>query len=182
MKKSKSAPLGLLLLEAFRWFDDGLLASLKELGWQQIGPAQSLAMTYLGAGGIRISDLARRLGVSRQAAQKTVSELEQAKLVATEVDPSNSRAKIVSLTALGETNVAVVLEVYSQVELKLSKRVGASKMAKMRKTLELDWAEPVAVKQKVQATPKAKKDKSLNKPKGLPTEKKAGKQKPVDVA
>jgi DNA-binding MarR family transcriptional regulator len=139
-------------------------------------------MAYLGAGGIRISDLARRLGVSRQAAQKSVTELEQAKLVATDVDPSNSSAKIVTLTALGEENVAVVLDVYSQVELKLSKRVGASKLAKMRKTLELDWGEYVVVKQKVKATPKAKKEKVLDKPKPSATKKKPAKQKPIEVA
>jgi DNA-binding MarR family transcriptional regulator len=153
MKKSKSAPLGLLLLEAFRWFDDGLLASLKELGWQDISPAQSLVLTYLAADGMRISELARRLGVSRQAAQKSVTELEQAKMVVTEVDPSNSSAKIVSLTKLGETNVAAAFEVFAQIEQKLSKRIGDSKVAKMRKTLELDWGDSVVVKQKIKTTP-----------------------------
>lgn len=182
MKKSKSAPLGLLLLEAFRWFNESLLANLHEQGWQEISPAQSLVMTYLGAGGIRISDLARRLGVSRQAAQKSVSELEGAKLVATDVDPSNSSAKIVTLTALGETNVAVVLDVYSQVEQKLSKRLGTSKLAKMRKTLELDWAEPVVLKQKVKVPAKTKKDKASDKPQPAATKNKAAKQKPIEVA
>jgi hypothetical protein len=32
MKKSKVTPIGLLLLEAFRWFDESLLATLKEQG------------------------------------------------------------------------------------------------------------------------------------------------------
>jgi DNA-binding MarR family transcriptional regulator len=182
MKKSKSAPLGLLLLEAFRWFDDSLLASFKELGWQEISPAQSLVLTYLAADGIRISELARRLGVSRQAAQKSVTELEQANMVLTEVDPSNSSAKIVSLTKLGQTNVAAALEAFAQIEQKLSKRIGDSKVAKIRKTLELDWGDSVVVKQKVKATPKVKKEKALDKPKALSTKKKAVKPKPVEGA
>lgn len=137
--------MGRLLLDAFNWFDAGLLASLKEQGWPELSHSQSMAMAYLGSDGIRISELARRLGVSRQAAQKSVKELERLKLVITEVDPTNSSAKTVVLTPQGKANVTAALNIFSEIEKQLSKRIGAPEFASMRDALEKNWGTPVNV-------------------------------------
>lgn len=138
--------MGRLLLDAFNWFDAGLLASLKEQGWPDLSHSQSMVMAYLGSGGIRISELARRLGVSRQAAQKSVKELERLKLVITEVDPTNSSAKTVVLTTQGEANVAAALNAFSEIEIQLSRRIGSSDLASLRRSLEKDWGAPITVR------------------------------------
>ena len=104
-----------------------------------------MVMAYLDSDGIRISELARRLAVSRQAAQKSVKELERVKLVKTKIDPTNSSAKIVVLTAQGRANVAAALNVFSEIEMRLSRRVGSADLVSMRKTLEKDWGAPVVV-------------------------------------
>jgi DNA-binding MarR family transcriptional regulator len=148
MGKSRSTPMGRLLLEAFKWFDESLLASLEEQGWPEISHSQSIVMAYLDGNGIRISELARRLGVSRQAAQKSVKELERAKLVKTEVDPTNSSAKTVVLTTQGKANVAAALEMFSEIERQLSKHLGSSDLANMRMALEKDWGAPIVVNKK----------------------------------
>lgn len=137
--------MGRLLLDAFNWFDAGLLASLKKQGWPELSHSQSMVMAYLGSDGIRISELARRLGVSRQAAQKSVKELERLKLVITEVDPTNSSAKTVVLTPQGKANVTAALNIFSEIEKQLSKRIGASEFASMRDALEKNWGMPVNV-------------------------------------
>lgn len=148
MNKHGTTPLGRLLLDAFNWFDAGLLGSLKEQGWPDLSHSQSMVMAYLGSDGIRISELARRLGVSRQAAQKSVKELERLKLVITEVDPTNSSAKTVVLTTQGRANVTAALNIFSEIEKQLSKRIGAPELASMRATLEKDWGEPINVNEK----------------------------------
>lgn len=140
--------MGRLLLDAFNWLDTGLLASLKEQGWPDLSHSQSMVMAYLGSDGIRISELARRLGVSRQAAQKSVKELERLKLVKTEVDPTNSSAKTVVLTDQGKANVTAALNAFSEIEMQLSRRIGSADLASMRKTLEKNWGEPITVKKK----------------------------------
>lgn len=146
MKKHETTPMGRLLLDAFNWFDAGLLASLKEQGWPDLSHSQSMVMAYLDNDGIRISELARRLGVSRQAAQKSVKELERVKLVKTETDPTNSSAKTVVLTTQGKANVTAALNAFSEIEIQLSRRIGSADLASMRKTLEKDWGVPVIVK------------------------------------
>ncbi|MFA7350817.1 MAG: MarR family winged helix-turn-helix transcriptional regulator [Methylotenera sp.] len=149
MKKHGTTPMGRLLLDAFNWFDTGLLTSLKEQGWPDLSHSQSMVMAYLASDGIRISELARRLGVSRQAAQKSVKELERLKLVKTEIDPTNSSAKTVVLTDQGKANVTAALNTFSEIESQLSKRIGSADLASMRKMLEKDWGAPVIVKKNV---------------------------------
>lgn len=141
--------MGRLLLDAFNWFDTGLLTSLKEQGWPDLSHSQSMVMAYLASDGIRISELARRLGVSRQAAQKSVKELERLKLVKTEIDPTNSSAKTVVLTDQGKANVTAALNTFSEIESQLSNRIGSAGLASMRKMLEKDWGAPVIVKKNV---------------------------------
>lgn len=138
--------MGRLLLDAFNWFDMSLLTSLKEQGWPDLSHSQSMVMAYLASDGIRISELARRLGVSRQAAQKSVKELERLKLVKTEIDPTNSSAKTVVLTDQGKANVTAALNTFSEIESQLSNRIGSADLVSMRKMLEKDWGAPVIVK------------------------------------
>jgi len=137
--------MGRLLLEAFKWYDESLLASLKAQGWLEISHSQSIAMAYLENDGIRISELARRLGVSRQAAQKRVQELEKMKLVKTEIDPTNSSAKTVVLTIQGEKIVAAALATFAEIERQLSQRIANSDLANLRMALEVDWGAPIVV-------------------------------------
>jgi len=146
MSTSRATPLGRLLLDAFKWFDESLLASLSEQGWPEISRPQSMAMAYLDDEGTRISELARRLGVSRQAAQKSVKELEEAKLVRTAIDPTNSSAKTVVLTLQGKAIVAAALNAFAKIEVQLSRRLGSSDVAGLRRTLARDWGPPVVVK------------------------------------
>lgn len=145
MKKHPSAPMARLLLNAFRWFDASLLASLGEQGWPKLSHSQSMVMAYVGSEGMRISELARKLGVTRQAAQKSVSELERAGLLWTEVDPTNLSAKTVRLTVRGQNNVSVALAIFAEIEGQLSMRIGQSEMSGLRRVLELDWGEPLTI-------------------------------------
>ena len=77
MKKYETPPVARSLLNAFNWFDISLLASMKEQGLEEISHSQSMMMAYLNDSGIRISELAKHLHISRQAAQKRVVELEK---------------------------------------------------------------------------------------------------------
>lgn len=146
MKDLTPLPMGQLLLLAFRWFDDSLLSTLKENGWPELSHSQSLVMAHLLRDPIRISELARRIGVSRQACQKSVRELERVGLVVTCVDPSNASAKLVALTESGKSNIEAAVNAFAEIETALSERIGQSAVSRMRKALQADWGEPIVVK------------------------------------
>lgn len=131
-----------LLLSAFRWFDEALRSSLAAQGCPSLTHAQSLVMSCLVSDGIRISELARRLEMTRQGAQKAVVALEALGLVHTETDHTNSSAKIVCLTEMGLQNIETAQRIFSDLEKELSTRIGAAHARALRDALERDWSEP----------------------------------------
>lgn len=135
-------PLGKLLLNAFHWFDESLRLSLQSQGWGKLTQSQSLVMAQITDTGLRISELARRVGISRQAAQKRIAELEAAGLVSTATDPDNASAKIVILTDQGRKNIDAALHCFAQIESALKERIGHQKVTDLRRILEKDWGEP----------------------------------------
>ncbi|KAJ54700.1 hypothetical protein ACMU_16425 [Actibacterium mucosum KCTC 23349] len=137
--------LARLLLSAFTWFDTALRASLAARGLPELTHAQSLLMAHLQADGIRISELARRVGTTRQAAQKSVAALERAGLVETAPDPTNASARIARLTPAGLRNITAAAEVFAALELRLADRIGAEAAKQLRAALQADWGAPNAI-------------------------------------
>ena len=67
--------LPLLLFAGFRALIDDLHAELARRGHPDVRPAYGFAMQAIGAHGATASEVGRRLGVSKQAAGKTVDRL-----------------------------------------------------------------------------------------------------------
>lgn len=99
-------PLALLLLRASRWFDRQLLDRLQERGWPALSPAQSLVFAHLDAQGVPPSELARRLGQTRQATADLVRGLVRHDLLAIGANPRRRGGRLVLLTERGQALVA----------------------------------------------------------------------------
>lgn len=137
-----SLPLIDLLLRGYRWFEDGLLTSLEEAGSPEITRAQSLVFAHFDREGTRPSELARRMGISRQAVHQTVNELVELGLVELVPDPVSRRAKLVLLTPLGRRTVQAALAIFGELEEELARRIGRKSVTELRRTLEADWGAP----------------------------------------
>ncbi|THA60271.1 MarR family transcriptional regulator [Streptomyces sp. A0958] len=98
--------LPLLLFAGFRTVIDGLHRDLAEQGHPDMRPAYGYALQAVGVEGATASEIGRRLGVSKQAAGKTVEKLEGLGYVERADDPNDGRRKLVRLTARG-TDVLV---------------------------------------------------------------------------
>ncbi|MBH5338152.1 winged helix-turn-helix transcriptional regulator [Streptomyces pactum] len=93
--------LPLLLFAGFRTLIDQLHAELAEQGHPGMRPAHGFAMQAIGPGGATASELARRLGVSKQAAGKTAERLMAVGYAERVADPADARRKIIRLTPHG---------------------------------------------------------------------------------
>jgi DNA-binding MarR family transcriptional regulator len=138
-RTTSAPPLGQLLLRAFVWFDEALLARLSDAGWPTLTRSQSLLMSQVDPEGSRSSELARRLGITRQAVSLTVSELEAHGLVERRPDPANASAQLVSLTAAGTETVVAALAIFDGLESELDPRIGPSEVRHLRHALSRDW-------------------------------------------
>jgi DNA-binding MarR family transcriptional regulator len=90
--------LPLLLLQGFRVLIDELHTELARQGHPDMRPMHGFVFQAVGLGGTTAAQLARRLGVSKQAAGKTIDHLERLGYLERGPDPADARRKVVRLT------------------------------------------------------------------------------------
>ncbi len=117
--------------------NDAFHESLSGPGLAQSGvtPAQKLALVHLATEGSRISDLARRLGVSKQAASKVVQEMEAADLVTRRSDPLDHRATIITFADRGRRILDETIAHSFELEMRLKDRFGEEDVEEFRRLL-----------------------------------------------
>jgi DNA-binding MarR family transcriptional regulator len=93
--------LPLLLFAGFRSIIDELNAELARHGHQDMRPAHVFAMQAIGFSGATATEVGRRLGISKQAAGKTVERREALGYVERAGDGADRRRKLVRLTPRG---------------------------------------------------------------------------------
>lgn len=96
-----------LLMGAFETMVDEVRASLESAGHPGLTVANELAMQAIDAGASSAAHLARETGVSRQAAAKTISVLEDLGYVTREADPADARKKALQVTAEGRSAIGI---------------------------------------------------------------------------
>src|SRR5271165_5815271 len=87
--------------QAFVWLDESLQNYLRLRGWPEVTRPQSMVMTNVVAGVTKPSDIARNLGVSRQAIHVTIGQMIELGLIDLVDDPADRRSKIVAISATG---------------------------------------------------------------------------------
>lgn len=93
--------LPLLLFGGFRVLIDRLHDELARQGHTGARPAHGFALQAIGPSGVTAAELGRRLGVSKQAAGKTVDRLVRLGYVERAASSVDARAKVVRLTPWG---------------------------------------------------------------------------------
>ena len=104
-----------------------------------LGPPLRAAHTalfpHLGSEGVRGADLAKKLGVSKQAVSQLVTELEEWGVVEQVTDPKDGRAKLVRLSKKGERALLQGLSVLHGLERELEGKIGKRRMQELHTAL-----------------------------------------------
>ncbi len=134
--------LGALLVRSFRWFEEGLAGDPDTAHLPRLSGTQFMTLASLDDGGTSIAELARRVGVTRQAMHQQVGEMEKAALVELVDSPTDRRVKLVKLSLLGRTLDRKAAQAIDALERDLAMRIGTDAMAGLRATLSADWGTP----------------------------------------
>lgn len=135
--------LPLLLIGAFRSLIDELHRTLAEDGHGEARPLHGFALQAIGPDGSTASELGRRLGVSKQAAAKTVGSLEGAGYVCREPDPTDGRAVRLLRTPRGEEMLALSAAFFETYRSRLTQVLGPRRLCELEDGLQ-QMAAPTA--------------------------------------
>ncbi|SEM98209.1 MarR family winged helix-turn-helix transcriptional regulator [Nonomuraea pusilla] len=127
--------LPLRLLLAFRVLIDELHAELARQGHAELRPMHGFVMQAIGPRGTTAVELGRVLGVSKQAAGKTVDTLERLGYVERSTDPADTRRKIVRLTAYGMDALERSARVFDALRARWAEELGEDRLRALESDL-----------------------------------------------
>src|SRR3954447_1581565 len=130
-------PLPALLNECKERAVEELHRRLADEGHGDIRPGHGCVFRFIDPEqGSRLTDLAERSGLTKQAVGEVVADLEELGYLERAPDPSDGRAKIVRLTDRGIAGVQTAERLFADIERRWGEQVGARNMASLRQTLE----------------------------------------------
>ena len=124
-----------LLLSAFRSLDREIEAALRDRGIIDLRPSQAAALMKVERTGTRLTELAARAGITKQAMMQMVDELQELGCVRRVPDPTDARAKVVRLTAKGLRHRAASRKSIQAVEARWRRWLGDRRHDGLRTTL-----------------------------------------------
>ncbi|MFM2417587.1 MAG: hypothetical protein RL385_2310 [Pseudomonadota bacterium] len=125
-----------VLFKVSRLLDERAVARIaSKKGAPKLRRAHMALLPHLDLDGTRITVLADRLGISKQAVSQLVDDLEVMGVVAREDDPADARARRVVFTKQGRKGILEGLRVLAALEAELAETVGKQKMAELRASL-----------------------------------------------
>ncbi|MFC4606095.1 MarR family winged helix-turn-helix transcriptional regulator [Rhodococcus kronopolitis] len=134
-RESPGYELPLLLFSGFRSLIDETHRRLAAQGHPEMRPAHGFAMQAIGVAGASASEVGRRLGVSKQAAGKTVDRLEAMGYVSRQPDPSDARAKTVVLTERGVDSLRRSAVIFDELQSEWASAIGADRLRALESDL-----------------------------------------------
>jgi DNA-binding MarR family transcriptional regulator len=132
-----------LLDVAFAEFDAELSRRLAATDYADIRPTHGCVFGYVDPDGSRLTDLADRANMTKQAVGEVTTDLQQLGYVERVPDPSDGRAKIIRLTPRGHQAQTLSWDLINEIEREWAERFGAERIAALRQTLQAVTAERI---------------------------------------
>lgn len=144
LEEAKGASASQLMMRVARLLNDRAIARLREeTGLEELRASHTALFPHIDMEGTRLTTLAERLGVSKQAAGQLVDDLERMGVVERVRDPSDGRAKLITFVFDGEHSLLEGMQALQQLDAEIESIVGRMRAELMRESLAmvLAWLE-----------------------------------------
>lgn len=112
-----------------------MLAALHESGFTEVIPAHMVVLRYPGPDNLRPVELAAQTGMSKQALNYLLGQLEEAGYLERVEDSGDRRAKRVRLAERGYAAAAVMRAAVAEVEAEFARACGEEDLEELRSLL-----------------------------------------------
>ena len=113
-----------------------MLAALHEAGFDDLVPAHLVVLRWPGPQGRRPSEIAAHSGMSKQAMNYLLGQLESLGYLSRRPDPTDQRGRLVHLTPRGTAAGATMRATVEQVEHEWSALIGTKDINQLRTLLQ----------------------------------------------
>jgi DNA-binding MarR family transcriptional regulator len=128
--------LGFLLAKATQRWNDLLADEFARAGFSDVRPSYgSVLLPLYEEDGLRIGELARRAGLSKQTLTTLIRRLERAGLVERRDDPRDGRAALIFLTERSRSFEPVAEATLQMLDVLVRKRLGVDQLATLKDAL-----------------------------------------------
>jgi DNA-binding MarR family transcriptional regulator len=127
--------LPLLLLAGFRSVIDEAHRELADRGHPDLRPGHGFALQAIGTFGATGTEVARRLGVSKQAAGKTLDRLTELGYVTRGEQEADRRRKLARLTPRGREALALSAEAFGRARARWAAQLGPDRVTALEEDL-----------------------------------------------
>lgn len=128
--------IGRLLNNALRHFEARVFELLAEAGHTEARLTHLNLTRSLDASGTRMTELARRAGVTKQAIGELIVECEELGLIKRTADPTDARAKIVKFTERGCEWLEAFHDALEQAEAEMQRALGTLRVDGLKAALK----------------------------------------------
>jgi DNA-binding MarR family transcriptional regulator len=130
------ADLPMLLLAGYRSLVDESMAEFSRRGYDDARPVHGISLRAIAAGADSGAELARRMGVSKQAAAKTIAALRERGYVDREPDPTDGRRKPLVVTERGFELLRAADETFELLRERWANQIGDDQLEAMLVNLD----------------------------------------------
>jgi DNA-binding MarR family transcriptional regulator len=124
-----------LLMRAARLVNERAIERIQARGGR-LRIAHTTLFPHITSRGVRLTEIAEKLGVTKQAVGPLVDDLEREGMVERIDDPDDKRAKLIRWTKKGERALVHGLGVLAELEREVTPSVGKTRLAELATTLD----------------------------------------------
>jgi DNA-binding MarR family transcriptional regulator len=129
--------VGALLRVVWQWVRDQLYAGVVAAGYDDLTAAHVGLWRYPGLEGLRPSQLADRVGITKQSVNDLLGHLEQHGYLLRVPDSADGRARVIRLTAKGRRLEQTIYAAAGVAQLGIEEILGPRRFAQLHRSLEL---------------------------------------------
>jgi DNA-binding MarR family transcriptional regulator len=132
LEQRKKDSVGQLLIRCARLFNEAGLARMRvEMGLPGVRASHTSLFPHIDLEGTRLTELAARMGVTKQAAGQLVEDLETMGVLERAPDPADGRAKLVRFSPRGRRGLLEGLAVLQRMEAELAAHLASGDLERL---------------------------------------------------
>jgi DNA-binding MarR family transcriptional regulator len=129
--------VGALLRVVWQWVRDQMYEGVVAAGYDDLSAAHVGLWRYPGLDGLRPSQLADRVGITKQSVNDLLGHLERRGYLGRVPDPADGRARVIRLSAKGRRLAQTIYDQAGAAETHIAEILGPRRFAQLHSSLEL---------------------------------------------